>query len=96
MNKKENIKRADKILSSIDNDTLQKGIDKLKGMSESESEKLKKQLDNIDKQKVLEMLNSLSPAQIKQKLADFDISKINELKKGSDIINKLKKDNKPR
>lgn len=43
--------KADKILSSIDQDSLKKGIEKLKSMSDAESAKLKKQLDNIDKDK---------------------------------------------
>ena len=50
MKKNDSIGKVNKILSSIDDDTLQKGIDKLKGMSDSESAKLKKQLDGIDKQ----------------------------------------------
>ena len=87
-----NMGKTDKILSSIDSDALQKGIDKLKGMSDAESAKLKKQLDNIDKQKVLEMFNSLNPDQIKQKLSNLDMSKLDELKRNSDVINKLKKD----
>lgn len=80
---------ADKILSKLDPNTLQKGIEKLKNMSDTESAKLKKQLDGIDKDKVLDMFNSLSPQQIKQKMQNLDMSKLN-----SDAINKLKKDKK--
>lgn len=54
--------KADKILSSIDQDSLKKGIEKLKSMSDAESAKLKKQLDSIDKDKVLEMLGQPQPA----------------------------------
>ncbi len=96
MNKKDQTGKADKILSSINADALQKGIDKLKGISEEESANLKKHLDGIDKQKVLDLFNSLTPEQIKQKLENLDISKLNELKKGTGIINKIKKDKKQR
>ncbi len=96
MKKNDSMGKADKILSSIDADTLQKGIDKLKGMSEAESAKLKKQLDGIDKEKVLEMFNSLSPQQIKQKLSKFDITKLDALNGNGKIIEKLKKDKNKR
>ena len=92
MKKNDSVGKVDKILSSIDADTLQKGIDKLKGMSDEESAKLRKQLENIDKQKVLDMLSGLSPQKIKQKLSDFDITKLDTLKGNDDIINALKKD----
>lgn len=78
--------KADKILSAIDGDTLKKGIEKLKNMSASESAKLKKHLDGIDKDKVLSMLDGVKPEQVKQKLKNLDISKIN-----SDMVGKLKK-----
>lgn len=96
MKKNDSMGKADKILSSIDADTLQKGIDKLKGMSEAESAKLKKQLDGIDKEKVLEMFNSLSPQQIKQKLSKFDITKLDALNGNGKNIEKLKKDKNKR
>lgn len=96
MKKNDSMGKADKILSSIDADTLQKGIDKLKGMSDAESAKLKKQLDSIDKEKVLEMFNSLSPQQIKQKLSSFDITKLDALKGNGEIMDKLKKDKNKR
>lgn len=96
MNKNNGMKKADKILSSIDQNSLQKGIDKLKNMSDAESARLKKQLDSIDKDKVLEMFNSLSPQQIKKKLSSFDPTKLDELKNNPDIIEKLKKNNKQR
>lgn len=89
MPKKNPMGNADKILSKLDQDTLQKGFEKLKNMSDTESAKLKKQLDSIDKEKVLDMFNSLSPQQIKQKLHSLDMSKLN-----TDAINKLKKDKK--
>ena len=94
MKKNDSMGKVNKILSSIDDDTLQKGIDKLKGMSDSESAKLKKQLDGIDKQKVLDMFNTLSPEKIKQKLSDFDINRLDALKGSTQIIDRLKKDNK--
>lgn len=81
--------KADKILSSIDQDSLRKGIEKLKSMSDAESAKLKKQLDSIDKDKVLEMLGSLSPQQVKQKMQNLDLSKLN-----TDALNQLKKGKK--
>ncbi len=81
--------KADKILSSIDQDSLKKGIEKLKSMSDAESAKLKKQLDSIDKDKVLEMLGSLSPQQVKQKMQNLDLSKLN-----ADALNQLKKGKK--
>ncbi len=96
MNKNNGMKKADKILSSIDQNSLQKGIDKLKSMSDAESARLKKQLDSIDKDKVLEMFNSLSPQQIKSKLSNFDPTKLDMLKNNPDIIEKLKKNDKQR
>ncbi len=96
MNKNNGMKKADKILSSIDQNSLQKGIDKLKNMSDAESARLKKQLDSIDKDKVLEMFNSLSPQQIKKKLSSFDPTKLDALKNNPDIIEKLKKNDKQR
>ena len=58
-------------------------------MSDAESAKLKKQLDSIDKDKVLEMLGSLSPQQVKQKMQNLDLSKLN-----ADALNQLKKEKK--
>lgn len=58
-------------------------------MSDAESAKLKKQLDSIDKDKVLEMLGSLSPQQVKQKMQNLDLSKLN-----ADALNQLKKGKK--
>lgn len=92
MKKNDSMKNADKILSSIDSDKLNDGIERLKHLSAAESAKLKKQLESIDKNKVLELFNTLKPNQIKQKLGNLDISKLNELTKNSDVINKLKKD----
>lgn len=92
MKKNDSMKNADKILSSIDPDKLNDGIERLKHLSAAESAKLKKQLESIDKNKVLELFNTLKPNQIKQKLGNLDISKLNELTKNSDVINKLKKD----
>ncbi len=89
-------KKADKILSSIDSDTVKNGVEKLKNMSESESKKLKAQLESIDKDKVLDMLGTLSPAMIKEKLSNLDFSKIGELTKNSEVVEKLKKDTKQR
>ena len=79
--------KADKLLSQIDQESLKKGIEKLKNMSDTESAKLKKQLDSIDKDKVLDMLGTLTPQQIKAKMQNLDLSKLNtaalnQLKKG--------------
>lgn len=92
MKKNDPMKNADKILSSINSDKLKDGVEKLKHLSAAENAKLKKQLESIDKNKVLEMFNSLKPEQIKQKLGDLDMSKLSKLTKNSDIMNKLKKD----
>lgn len=81
--------KADKLLSSLDQESLKKGIEKLKNMSDAESAKLKKQLDNIDKDKVLDMLGTLTPQQIKAKMQNLDLSKFNP-----DALNQLKKGKK--
>lgn len=81
--------KADKLLSQIDQESLKKGIEKLKNMSDTESAKLKKQLDNIDKDKVLDMLGTLTPQQIKAKMQNLDLSKLN-----TDALNQLKKGKK--
>lgn len=81
--------KADKLLSSLDQESLKKGIEKLKNMSDTESAKLKKQLDNIDKDKVLDMLGTLTPQQIKAKMQNLDLSKLN-----TDALNQLKKGKK--
>ncbi len=81
--------KADKLLSSLDQESLKKGIEKLKSMSDAESAKLKKQLDNIDKDKVLDMLGTLTPQQIKAKMQNLDLSKFNP-----DALNQLKKGKK--
>ncbi len=81
--------KADKLLSSLDQESLKKGIEKLKSMSDAESAKLKKQLDNIDKDKVLDMLGTLTPQQIKAKMQNLDLSKLNP-----DALNQLKKGKK--
>lgn len=81
--------KADKLLSSLDQDSLKKGIEKLKNMSDAESAKLKKQLDSIDKDKVLDMLGTLTPQQIKAKMQNLDLSKFNP-----DALNQLKKGKK--
>ncbi|HIV03246.1 MAG TPA: hypothetical protein IAC74_06690 [Candidatus Aphodoplasma excrementigallinarum] len=81
--------KADKLLSQIDQESLKKGIEKLKNMSDTESAKLKKQLDSIDKDKVLDMLGTLTPQQIKAKMQNLDLSKLN-----TDALNQLKKGKK--
>ena len=81
--------KADKLLSSLDQESLKKGIEKLKSMSDAESAKLKKQLDNSDKDKVLDMLGTLTPQQIKAKMQNLDLSKFNP-----DALNQLKKGKK--
>lgn len=81
--------KADKLLSSLDQESLKKGIEKLKNMSDAESAKLKKQLDSIDKDKVLDMLGTLTPQQIKAKMQNLDLSKFNP-----DALNQLKKGKK--
>ena len=81
--------KADKLLSQIDQESLKKGIEKLKNMSDTESAKLKKQLDSIDKDKVLDMLGTLTPQQIKAKMQNLDLSKLN-----TDSLNQLKKGKK--
>lgn len=94
--KKNEPKKAEEILSSIDSGAIKSGIEKIKSMSEEESMALRRRLQEIDKDKVLNMLSNLSADEIKQKMAGLDLSKLSKIAKGGAAIDKIKKDKKQR
>lgn len=81
--------KVNKILSGIDPSKLQKGLEAFNQLaSGKDGAKIKKQLQNIDTNKVMEMFNSMDADEIKRKLNNADISKININDKN--MWNKLK------
>lgn len=94
--KENSIKKAEKILSSIDSKKLNEGMERIKNMSDAENAKLKKQLENIDKDKLLGMISSLNPTQVKEKLSKLDFSKLDALVKDKETLSKIIKDKKTR
>lgn len=92
MKKDSSTKKAEQILSSMDSDAVKSGVERLKNMSEADTKRLKKQLEEIDKNKVLKLLGSLSPEVVKEKLSTLDLSKLKELDNNGKIGEMLKKD----
>lgn len=90
MKKIDPTKKLEQILSSVDQEDLKK---KVQNIAKNGGEKLKKQLDNIDKEKVLELFNKLDPNEVKQKLKNLDLSKLNiNDASHAETLKKMKKD----
>lgn len=69
--------KVGKILSGLNPAQLKKGIDIFNKMNKSgQVEDLKKQLENVDKDNVMEMFNKLDPEVAKQKLKNVDLENI--------------------
>lgn len=89
MGKNVDKKLAD-ILSSVDKGKLEKNSKAINQIINSnEGQKLKNQIGQIDKNKLIEAFSSMDSNDIKNKLSRADVSKLNGLT-AEEIIRKLK------
>jgi|GEM_PF-3549360 len=69
--------KVGKILSSINPAQLKKGIDLFSQIQKSgQADALKKQFENIDKDKIMDMFNKLDPNVVKKKVNNIDLNNI--------------------
>jgi len=69
--------KVGKILSSINPAQLKKGMDLFSQIQKSgQADALKKQFENVDKDKIMDMFNKLDPELVKKKVNNIDLGNI--------------------
>ncbi|MCX7715360.1 MAG: hypothetical protein N2171_06505 [Clostridia bacterium] len=84
-------KKLEDILSGMDAGKIKKSKQTINEfLNTPDGEKLKKQLNSIDKQKLLNVFSNMGTNEIKKKLSNLDSDSLSKMK-ADEIIQKLKK-----
>ena len=88
--------KVGKILSTINPTQLKKGIDLFSQIQKSgQADALKKQFENVDKDKIMDMFNKLDPELVKKKVNNIDLGSI-DIKEYAKKTSQMGLDGKPK